>query len=51
MLGMSALIAVSHTHEAFLGVAAAALLLFIGIYNAWDAIAYHVFVHMRKGKD
>jgi hypothetical protein len=52
LLGMSALIAVSHTHEAFLGVAAAALLLlFVGIHNAWDAIAYHVFVHMRKGKD
>ena len=31
--------------------AAALLLLFIGIHNAWDAIAYHVFVNMRKGKE
>ena len=27
------------------------LLLFVGIHNAWDAIAYHVFVNMRKGKE
>ena len=28
------------------GVAAAALLLlFVGIHNAWDAITYHVFVN------
>jgi len=26
---------------------AALLLLFIGIHNAWDAVAYHVFVNMR----
>jgi hypothetical protein len=32
-----------------MGVAAAALvLLFVGIHNAWDAIAYHVFVNLRK---
>jgi hypothetical protein len=31
--------------EALFGVAAAALLLlFIGIHNAWDAVTYHVFV-------
>jgi hypothetical protein len=23
------------------------LLLFVGIHNAWDAVAYHVFVNMR----
>lgn len=28
-------------------VAATPLLLFVGIHNAWDAIAYHVFVSMR----
>jgi hypothetical protein len=34
--------------------AAALLLLFIGIHNAWDAVAYHVFVNMkdeRTGRD
>jgi hypothetical protein len=37
--------ATSHTREALFGVGAAALLLlFIGIHNAWDSIAYHVFV-------
>jgi len=27
------------------------LLLFIGIHNAWDAIAYHVFVTIRKARE
>jgi hypothetical protein len=31
--------------------AATLVLLFVGIHNAWDAIAYHVFVNMRKRKD
>ncbi len=45
MLAGSALAAGSHAHEALFGVAAAALLLlFDGIHNAWDGIAYHVFV-------
>lgn len=49
LLVLSALAAASHTHEALFGVGAAAvLLLFIGIHNAWDAIAYHVFVSMQK---
>jgi hypothetical protein len=26
--------------------AAALLLLFIGIHNAWDGVAYHVFVNL-----
>jgi hypothetical protein len=52
LLVICALVASSHAHEALLGVAAAALLLlFAGIHNAWDAIAYHVFVNMRKGKE
>jgi len=52
MLIAAVFLAVSHTHEALFGVAAAALLLlFIGIHNAWDAIAYHVFVNLRKAKD
>jgi hypothetical protein len=52
MLGLSAFAAPSHTHEALFGVGAASLLLlFIGIHNAWDAIAYYVFVNMRNSKD
>ena len=51
LLVVSAFMAVAHAHEALLAVAAAALvLLFVGIHNAWDAIAYHVFVNMRKRK-
>jgi hypothetical protein len=28
--------------------AAALLLLFIGIHNAWDTVTYHVFVQRRE---
>ena len=39
----------SHEHEGLFGIAAGALiLLFIGIRNAWDAVSYHVLVHMAK---
>jgi len=49
ILMISALAAKAHTEEALMGVAAAALVvLFAGIHNAWDAIAYHVFVNLRK---
>jgi hypothetical protein len=52
LLIICAWVAVSHAHDALLGVAGAVLLLlFIGIHNAWDAIAYHVFVNMRKRKE
>jgi hypothetical protein len=52
LLALSALAAPSHTREALFGVGAAVLLLlFIGIHNAWDAIAYQVLVNMRKAKD
>jgi hypothetical protein len=45
MLALSAFAAPSHTREALFSVGAAALLLlFVGIHNAWDAVAYHVFV-------
>ncbi len=48
ILALSAFAAPSHMHEALFGVGAAALLLlFIGIHNAWDSIAYHVFVSRR----
>jgi hypothetical protein len=44
-LALSALAATSHLREALFGVGVAGLLLlFVGIHNAWDAIAYHVFV-------
>jgi len=49
LLLISALAASSHAEEALFGIAASALvLLFVGIHNAWDAIAYHVFVNLRK---
>jgi hypothetical protein len=48
LLALSAVAAHSRIREALFGVGAATLLLlFIGIHNAWDAVAYHVFVHMR----
>ena len=51
-LALSAWAASSHVREALFGVGGAAVaLLFIGIHNAWDAVSYHVFVHMRKAKD
>jgi predicted dinucleotide-binding enzyme len=52
VLALSAFAASSHAHEALFCVGAAVLLLlFIGIHNSWDGIAYHVFVTMRKAKD
>jgi hypothetical protein len=49
MLAFSAFLAPSHTRVALFWVGAAALLLlFIGIHNAWDGVSYHVFVAMRK---
>ena len=48
-LSACALAARSHSAEALYGVSAAALLLlFIGIHNAWDAVTYHVFVQRRN---
>lgn len=45
ILGVAACIAGFRLPEALLSVAAAALLLlFAGIHNAWDAVTYHVFV-------
>jgi hypothetical protein len=35
----------------FLVAAAALLLLFIGIHNAWDIVTYHVFVQKRKQRE
>jgi hypothetical protein len=35
----------------FVVAAAAMLLLFVGIHNAWDAVTYHVFVSNPKKKE
>jgi hypothetical protein len=51
LLALSPFAALSHTREALFGVGAAGLLLlFVGIDNAWDSVAYHVFVN-RAGAD
>jgi hypothetical protein len=51
MLAISAYVALSHAHEALFGVGAAVLLLlFIGIHNAWDAVAYHALVNKPDRK-
>ena len=43
-LAAAAFAAGSHLRAALFGIGAAALLLlFIGIHNAWDAVTYHVF--------
>ena len=50
-LALSALVASSRERAALFSVAAAVLLLlFSGIHNAWDVVAYHVFVRMRDAK-
>jgi hypothetical protein len=42
ILVASAIEAHAYDHEAFFGVAAVSLLLmFVGVYNSWDAISYH----------
>ncbi len=51
LLGLSAFAALSYEREALLGVGTGALiLLFIGIHNAWDAVAYHVTVNLLGRK-
>ncbi len=48
ILAISAFAAPSHAFEALFGVGAATLLLlFIGIHNAWDSVAYLVFANFR----
>jgi hypothetical protein len=49
VLAVSSYVAYSYARPAlFLAGAAALLLLFIGIYNAWDAVTYHVFARSRQ---
>ncbi len=51
-LGASACAAYFHPRPAlFLVGAAALLLLFVGIHNAWDIIRYHVFEKSREQRD
>ena len=46
ILALSPFAARSRTRESLFGVGAAALLLlFVGIHNAWDGVYYHVFVN------
>ncbi len=48
-LSASGFTAFARPNEAMFGVAAALLmLLFVGIHNAWDGAAYHVFVQRKK---
>ena len=52
MLAGAAFAARSYARPAlFLVGAAALLLLFIGIHNAWDAVTYHVFVRRRGQRE
>lgn len=52
VLAVSAYSARSHVGAALFAVGAAALLLlFIGIHNAWDSVTYHVFVVRRRQRD
>lgn len=49
VLAASAYASRAHSHHAMFAVAASALvLLFVGIHNAWDAAAYHVFVTLNR---
>jgi hypothetical protein len=51
MLASAAFAARGHTQGALFAIATAALLLlFVGIHNAWDAVAYQVFVK-QNAKD
>jgi hypothetical protein len=51
ILLISACIAAPDVHDALFGVGGAVLLLlFVGIHNAWDAVAYHVVVNVAGKK-
>lgn len=52
LLTLSAAATFVRTDDALFGIGAAALiLLFTGIHNAWDTITYHVFVSRRDSAD
>jgi hypothetical protein len=51
ILALSSFAASSHAHDVLFAVGGAALLLlFIGIHNAWDNVAYHVLVNIAGAK-
>lgn len=51
-LTLSVFAAPSRAHAALFAVGGATLLLlFVGIHNAWDAVAYHVWANLPKAKD
>ena len=51
-LAVSACVAHAHARPALFTVGAAALLLlFIGIHNAWDTVTYNVFVRRREQRE
>ena len=51
ILIVSAYAAPSHPEEALLGVGGSTLLLlFMGIHNAWDSVAYLVYVSMQRSR-
>ena len=48
-LGIAAVMVTSYEHGSLFAVAGAAVvLLFVGIHNSWDAIAYHVLVARQR---
>jgi hypothetical protein len=50
LLVLSAAFSLTYPELALFGVGGAALLLlFIGIHNAWDAVAFHVYVQRKSG--
>jgi len=52
LLVLSSLGSIAHAHAALFGVGGTTLLLlFIGIHNAWDAVAYQVYVLRKKGAE
>jgi hypothetical protein len=52
ILAISAVLSSSRLSDALFAVAAAALLLlFTGIHNAWDAVTWHVFVRKPSEHD
>jgi hypothetical protein len=49
LLALSGAFSLIHSDLVLFGIGAAALLLlFIGIHNAWDAVAFHVYVQRSK---
>lgn len=49
LLVLSSLASIAHARQALFGVGVTTLLLlFIGIHNAWDAVAYQVYVIRRR---